>query len=51
MSSAASPSTKLGFYMGIHGRTRLVRAETRISHGERLINRVAVSWIPAGETT
>ena len=25
-----------GFYMGIHGKTRLVRAETRISHGERL---------------
>jgi len=42
---------KQGFYMGIHGKTRLVRAETRISQGERLINRVAVSWIPAGETT
>ena len=52
-SPAASPSlsTKQGFYWGSLGKTRLVSEETSISQGERLINRVAVSWIPAGETT
>ena len=40
-----------GNSMGIQGKTRLVREETRVSQGERLFHRVAVSWIPAGETT
>jgi hypothetical protein len=52
-SPAASPSisTKQGFYWGSLGKTRLVSEETRISQGERFFNQVAVSWIPAGETT
>jgi hypothetical protein len=49
-SPAASPWTKPGIFMGILVKTRLVRGETRISRGERLFYRVAVSWIPAGET-
>jgi hypothetical protein len=39
------------FYWGSLGKTRLVREETRVSQCERLFHRVAVSWIPAGETT
>jgi len=50
-SSAESPSTKHGFYWGSLGKTRLVTEETRISQGERPFKHVAVSWIPAGETT
>jgi len=50
-SPAASPWTKHDIFMGILVKTRLVRGETRISQGERLFNQVAVSWIPAGETT
>jgi len=52
-SSAESPSlsTKQGFYWESLGKTRLMREETRNSQGERLFNQVAVSWIPAGETT
>jgi len=36
--------------MGILVKTRLVRGETRILQSERLFYRVAVSWIPTGET-
>ena len=49
-SPTASPWTKQGFFMGILAKTRLVRGETRISQSERLFYRVAVSWIPTGET-